>query len=169
MLGCLITQAREILFARLLPTLPRSCWSLPLLFSLCFLYFCDGIAESLFVLVLFLLQGAKVFYLSGLVHGHYPKMEVHNLGRFISVMKFRPLQWRSTHPYILSDRYRVAASRNFMQAVSVKHTHPSISCSVFDSQCTKPTFDPCSLQKLFWKNSMNGLPGHRTFSETQSF
>ncbi|XP_065182848.1 ribosome biogenesis protein BMS1 homolog [Sycon ciliatum] len=50
-------------------------------------------------------QGAKLFYLSGLSHGHYPKMEVHNLGRFISVMKFKPLQWRETHPYVLTDRF----------------------------------------------------------------
>lgn len=27
-----------------------------------------------------------------------------NLGRFISVMKFRPLIWRNTHPYVLVDR-----------------------------------------------------------------
>lgn len=27
-----------------------------------------------------------------------------NLARFISVMKFRPLVWRSTHPYVLCDR-----------------------------------------------------------------
>ena len=50
------------------------------------------------------LQGAKLFYLSGLVNGEYQKTEVHNLGRFISVMKFRPLQWRTTHPYLLTDR-----------------------------------------------------------------
>ena len=34
----------------------------------------------------------------------YHKTEVHNLGRFISVMKFRPLAWRSTHPHLLADR-----------------------------------------------------------------
>lgn len=49
-------------------------------------------------------QGAKLFYLSGMVNEEYQKTEVHNLCRFISVMKFRPLQWRSTHPYILVDR-----------------------------------------------------------------
>lgn len=45
--------------------------------------------------------GAKLFYLSGQVHGEYLRNEVKNLGRFISVMKFRPLMWRSTHPYML--------------------------------------------------------------------
>lgn len=49
-------------------------------------------------------QGAKLFHLSGLVRGEYLKNEVHNLGRFISVMKFRPLQWRTSHPYLLVDR-----------------------------------------------------------------
>ena len=45
--------------------------------------------------------GAKLFYLSGQIHGEYLRNEVKNLGRFISVMKFRPLMWRSTHPYFL--------------------------------------------------------------------
>ncbi|XP_006816551.1 ribosome biogenesis protein BMS1 homolog [Saccoglossus kowalevskii] len=49
-------------------------------------------------------QGAKLFYISGLVHGEYNKMDIRNLGRFISVMKFRPLTWRTTHPYIVADR-----------------------------------------------------------------
>jgi ribosome biogenesis protein BMS1 len=49
-------------------------------------------------------QGAKLFYLSGLINGKYPKTEILNLSRFISVMKFRPLVWRNTHPYMLVDR-----------------------------------------------------------------
>ncbi|KAL7177029.1 hypothetical protein ACSBR2_030375 [Camellia fascicularis] len=50
-------------------------------------------------------DGAKLFYLSGLIHGKYAKREVHNLARFISVMKFHPLSWRTTHPYVLVDRF----------------------------------------------------------------
>ncbi|KAK9153091.1 hypothetical protein Sjap_000571 [Stephania japonica] len=50
-------------------------------------------------------DGAKLFYLSGLIHGKYPKREIHNLARFISVMKFHPLSWRSSHPYVLVDRF----------------------------------------------------------------
>ncbi|KAG6732319.1 hypothetical protein I3842_01G172000 [Carya illinoinensis] len=49
-------------------------------------------------------DGAKLFYLSGLIHGKYAKREIHNLARFISVMKFHPLSWRASHPYILVDR-----------------------------------------------------------------
>ncbi|CAH1163978.1 unnamed protein product [Phaedon cochleariae] len=49
--------------------------------------------------------GAKLFYLSGILHGEYLKNESKNLGRFISVMKFRPLQWRTTHSYLVGDRY----------------------------------------------------------------
>lgn len=49
--------------------------------------------------------GAKLFYLSGILHGEYLRNEIKNLGRFISIMKFRPLQWRLTHSYLLSDRY----------------------------------------------------------------
>ncbi|CAH0399653.1 unnamed protein product [Chilo suppressalis] len=49
-------------------------------------------------------SGAKLFYLSGIIHGEYLRNEIKNLARFISVMKFRPLSWRSTHAYILADR-----------------------------------------------------------------
>ncbi|XP_029465344.1 ribosome biogenesis protein BMS1 homolog isoform X2 [Rhinatrema bivittatum] len=49
-------------------------------------------------------QGAKLFYLSGMVYAEYQKQEIHNLGRFISVMKFRPLVWQTSHPYVLADR-----------------------------------------------------------------
>lgn len=48
--------------------------------------------------------GAKLFYLSGLLHNEYLRTEIKNLARFISVMKFRPLTWRTTHPYMLADR-----------------------------------------------------------------
>lgn len=50
-------------------------------------------------------DGAKLFYLSGLIHGKYVKREIHNLARFISVMKFHPLSWRTSHPYVLADRF----------------------------------------------------------------
>ncbi|XP_019413320.1 PREDICTED: ribosome biogenesis protein BMS1 homolog isoform X2 [Lupinus angustifolius] len=49
-------------------------------------------------------DGAKLFYLSGLINGKYVKREVHNLARFISVMKFQPISWRTSHPYVLVDR-----------------------------------------------------------------
>lgn len=49
-------------------------------------------------------QGAKLFYLSGVINGRYPDREILNLSRFISVMKFRPLRWRNEHPYLLADR-----------------------------------------------------------------
>lgn len=50
-------------------------------------------------------DGAKLFYLSGLINGKYPKREILNLSRFISVTKFRPLLWRNTHAYVVADRY----------------------------------------------------------------
>ncbi|CAG8573355.1 14656_t:CDS:2 [Acaulospora colombiana] len=49
-------------------------------------------------------QGAKLFYLSGVLNGRYPDTEIQNLTRFISVMKFRPLIFRNSHPYLLADR-----------------------------------------------------------------
>ena len=56
-------------------------------------------------------QGAKLFYLSGVLNGRYPDSEVLNLSRFISVMKFRPLIFRNTHPYLLADRFEDLTSR----------------------------------------------------------
>lgn len=59
--------------------------------------------------------GAKLFYLSGIRNGKYLQREVLNLARFISVMKFRPLSWRLTHPYLLTDRFEVLrTSRAFV-------------------------------------------------------
>ncbi|ODH20175.1 hypothetical protein ACO22_05952 [Paracoccidioides brasiliensis] len=53
-----------------------------------------------------LYQGAKLFYLSGVINGRYPDREIHNLSRFLSVMKNpRPLIWRNSHPYCLVDRF----------------------------------------------------------------
>lgn len=49
-------------------------------------------------------QGAKLFYLSGLLHGRYLQREVLNLSRFIAVTKPRPIIWRTTHPYLVADR-----------------------------------------------------------------
>ncbi|KAJ2157352.1 Glycoside hydrolase 2 (Mannanase, beta-galactosidase) [Coemansia sp. RSA 552] len=49
-------------------------------------------------------DGAKLFYLSGVENGRYLDREILNLSRFISVVKLRPLTWRSAHPYLLADR-----------------------------------------------------------------
>lgn len=54
-----------------------------------------------------LYQGAHLFYLSGVINGRYPDREIHNLSRFISVMKNpRPLIWRNSHPYTIIDSFR---------------------------------------------------------------
>lgn len=50
-------------------------------------------------------DGAKMFYLSGVRNGRYPHREIINLTRFISVVKFRPLIFRNSHPYMLADRF----------------------------------------------------------------
>ncbi|KAI1748223.1 GTP binding protein Bms1 [Xylaria castorea] len=54
-----------------------------------------------------LYQGAHLFYLSGVINGRYPDREIHNLSRFLSVMKNpRPLIWKNSHSYILGDSLR---------------------------------------------------------------
>lgn len=49
-------------------------------------------------------DGAKLFYLSGVLNGRYPDTEINNLCRFINTLKFRPLVFRNAHPYLLADR-----------------------------------------------------------------
>ena len=61
-------------------------------------------------------EGCKLFYLSGLKHGRYPKAEVTNLARFISVLKFRPLVWRNSHPSVLADRVEDVTPPHLIQA-----------------------------------------------------
>ena len=54
-----------------------------------------------------LYQGAHLFFLSGVINGRYPDREIHNMSRFISVMKNpRPLIWRNSHPYTIIDSFR---------------------------------------------------------------
>jgi len=66
--------------------------------------------------------GAKLFYLSGIRNGKYLQREVLNLARFISVMKFRPLSWRLTHPYLLTDRFEVLSIASILDVINlVKH------------------------------------------------
>ncbi|KAJ3560986.1 hypothetical protein NP233_g10477 [Leucocoprinus birnbaumii] len=60
-------------------------------------------------------QGAKLFYLSGVINGRYPDTEILNLSRFISVMKFRPLIFRNSHPYVLADRLEDLTPRELVR------------------------------------------------------
>ena len=58
-------------------------------------------------------DGAKLFYFSGLqADGFYPKTEVNNLSRFITVQKIRNLTWRTQHAYMVTDRFDVVETPN---------------------------------------------------------
>lgn len=65
-------------------------------------------------------QGAKLFYLSGVLNGRYPDNEIMNLSRFISVMKFRPLVFRNSHPYLLADRIEDLTPRELIRSTQGK-------------------------------------------------
>ena len=45
-----------------------------------------------------------MFYLTGIVNGEYRKHEIHNLARFISVMKFKDMGYRTNHSFVIADR-----------------------------------------------------------------
>jgi ribosome biogenesis protein BMS1 len=49
-------------------------------------------------------KGAKIFEFTGVVNGKYLKHEVKRMSLYITRLKFRPLIWRNTHPYLLVDR-----------------------------------------------------------------
>ena len=45
----------------------------------------------------------------------YLKNEIKNLARFISVTKIRPILWRTTHPYLLCDRFEDLTDRELLR------------------------------------------------------
>ncbi len=49
-------------------------------------------------------KGAKMFDFMGVQNGKYRKHEVKRLSLYVSRVKFRPLIWRNTHPYLVVDR-----------------------------------------------------------------
>lgn len=71
-------------------------------------------------------KGAKLSFVSGVVHGIYNKRDTQNIARHVSVMKFRPLSWQTSHPYIVVDRVEdltdpqsVQSNRNVDRHVSM--------------------------------------------------
>ncbi|KAJ1512300.1 Glycoside hydrolase 2 (Mannanase, beta-galactosidase) [Coelomomyces lativittatus] len=65
-------------------------------------------------------QGAKLFQFSGVIRGQYPKMEVLHFSRYLSAMKYRPLIWKNTHPYLLADRLEDITDPHQV------HSHPTL-------------------------------------------
>ena len=118
-------------------------------------------------------EGAKLFYLSGLVHGKYPKREVLNLARFISVQKFRPLSWRLTHPYMLVDRMedvtnpesirmdpkcdRSVACYGYLRGNNLKGEMEVHIAGVGDARISDVSImpDPCPLPETIKKRGLN--------------
>lgn len=49
-------------------------------------------------------KGAKLFDFMGVINNKYRKHEVKRLSLHISRLKYRPLIWRNTHPYLVVDR-----------------------------------------------------------------
>ncbi|XP_043912218.1 ribosome biogenesis protein BMS1 homolog [Protopterus annectens] len=118
-------------------------------------------------------QGAKLFYLSGMVYGEYQKQEIRNLGRFISVMKFRPLIWQTSHPYILADRMedltnqeeirvnpkcdRKVSLYGYLRGAYLKNKSQVHVPGVGDFALSDVSFlpDPCPLPEQLKKRSLN--------------
>ncbi|XP_021107272.1 ribosome biogenesis protein BMS1 homolog isoform X2 [Heterocephalus glaber] len=117
--------------------------------------------------------GAKLFYLSGMVHGEYQNQEIHNLGRFITVMKFRPLTWQTSHPYILADRMedltnpedirtnikcdRKVSLYGYLRGAHLKNKSQIHMPGVGDFAVSDVSFlpDPCALPEQLKKRCLN--------------
>uniref|UniRef100_A0A671NIZ7 Ribosome biogenesis protein BMS1 homolog n=1 Tax=Sinocyclocheilus anshuiensis TaxID=1608454 RepID=A0A671NIZ7_9TELE len=118
-------------------------------------------------------QGAKLFYLSGMVYGEYQTQEVKNLGRFISVMKFRPLVWRTSHPYVVADRMedltdpeairlnpkcdRTVSLYGYLRGTFLKNKCQVHIPGVGDFSVSDVSFlpDPCPLPEVIKKRALN--------------
>jgi len=128
-------------------------------------------------------SGAKMFYFSGVINNKYLKHEIKQLSLFISRVKYRPLVWRNTHPYVVVDRHEDITHPNKIQDDSacdrsisfygyVRGTHLRAGQKVHligagDFQMTEVTAmpDPCPLpeqqqktQSLNKKNSVLYAP-----------
>ncbi|XP_075073238.1 ribosome biogenesis protein BMS1 homolog [Mixophyes fleayi] len=118
-------------------------------------------------------QGAKLFYLSGMVYAEYQKQEIRNLGRFISVMKFRPLVWQTSHPYVLADRMedltnpedirlnpkcdRKVSLYGYLRGAHIKNKSQVHIPGMGDFALSEVSFlpDPCPLPSQLKKRSLN--------------
>jgi ribosome biogenesis protein BMS1 len=110
-------------------------------------------------------KGAKMFDFTGVVNGKYLKHEVKRLMLHLSRIKFRPLVWRNTHPYVVVDRVEdvtpAAALREdplcdrdvvLMGYVRGTHLKPSMRVHLmgvgdFDMQSVQALKDPCPASK----------------------
>ncbi|XP_059163820.1 ribosome biogenesis protein BMS1 homolog [Physella acuta] len=120
-----------------------------------------------------LYKGARLFYLSMLVNGEYLQNEIHNLCRFISVMKITPLVWRTNHPYVLADRMeditnpetirqrpkcdRVVSLYGYMRGTNMKSKSMVHIAGCGDYIIKSMTFlpDPCPTPQMEKRRSLN--------------
>eukprot|EP01041_Mallomonas_annulata_P002831 gene2831-5563_t len=108
-------------------------------------------------------KGAKMFEFTGVTNGKYLKHEVKRLSLYVSRVKFRPLVWRNTHPFVVVDRVEditphaaITADPSCDRDVAlfgyVRGTHLKPSTSVhligvgdFDITSASAIEDPCPL------------------------
>lgn len=112
------------------------------------------------------IAGAKLFYLSGIRNGKYLKREVLNLARFISIMKLRPLSWRSSHPYLLTDRFEVTSPITFISSsASSKRPFQALEGLFLKHMCCAASeplssaFDLAKLRLCKWMTNLNLISG----------
>ena len=108
-------------------------------------------------------KGAKMFDFTGVVNNKYLKHEVKRLTLHLNRVKFRPLVWRNTHPFVMVDRVEdvtlpttiaddPTCDRDIILFGYVRGTHLKPSMRVhligvgdFDMHSVTALPDPCSL------------------------
>lgn len=104
-----------------------------------------------------------MFEFSGVVYGKYLKHEVKKLSLHVSRVKFRPLIWRNSHPFVVADRIEDITSPHLVDAdpkcnrdvslygyVRGTHLKPSMRVHLigggdFDIEGITAIDDPCPL------------------------
>jgi len=59
-------------------------------------------------------EGAKLFNISGLKYDLYSSMDIHNLARFLSVLKWKSPEWRQKSSFLLADRFEYRREAELM-------------------------------------------------------
>ena len=104
---------------------------------------------------------AKLFYLYGLKHNLYVKLQMHNLARYLRVIKTVTSPFKQKYPYVVADRFEVRFDRNDSDKALasffgyVRGNNFDIRTTIhfnglgdFPISFVEPTDDPCPLEKI---------------------
>ena len=96
-------------------------------------------------------DGAKMFYFGGVVNGKYLKHEVKQLTLLLGRVKYRPLIWRNTHPYVVVDRHEdITHPSKIEEAIRENFKNKF---EIDDIVYVNPVYDIADFYKIFNKQN----------------